>query len=68
MLGFLKKLFGSADVNKDGRVDAKDAKVAADAVAAKVEVAAAKIKKQAKSGAAKVKMARARKAKSTPAA
>jgi hypothetical protein len=33
MLGFLKKLFGSADVNKDGRVDAKDAKVAAEAVA-----------------------------------
>lgn len=64
MFGFLKKLFGQADVNKDGRVDAKDARVAAEAVAAKVEVAAAKIKKEA--GAAKVKIARARKPKSTP--
>jgi len=63
MLGFLKKLFGSADVNKDGRVDAKDAKVAAEAVAAKVEVATAKIKKQATAGAAKVKIARAKKPK-----
>ena len=66
MLGFLKKLFGFADVNKDGRVDAKDAKVAAEAVAAKVEVAATKIKKQATAGAAKVKISRARKPKATP--
>ena len=65
MFAFLKKLFGAADVNRDGRVDSKDAKVAAEAVAAKVEVAAAKIKKQATAGAAKVKMARARKPKAT---
>lgn len=62
MLGFLKKLFGQADVNKDGRVDVKDAKIAAEAVAAKVEVAAGKIKSQAKNSAAKVKIARAKKA------
>lgn len=63
MFAFLKKLFGGADVNKDGRVDAKDVKVAAAAVAAKAEVAAAKIKKEAKAGAAKVKIARAKRAK-----
>ena len=40
MLAFLKKLFGKADANKDGRVDAKDAKVVAEKVGAKVEAAA----------------------------
>lgn len=66
MLGFIKKLFGRADVNKDGRVDSKDARVAAEAVTAKVEVAAAKIKTQARAGAGKVKIARAKKTKTTP--
>lgn len=66
MLGFLKKLFGRADVNQDGRVDSKDAKVAAEAVAAKVERAASNIKKQATAGVAKAKIARARKPKATP--
>lgn len=51
------------DVNKDGQTDAKDAIVVAEAVAAKVEAATTKIKKQAKAGAAKVKIARAKKAK-----
>jgi len=32
MFAFFKKLFARADVNKDGRVDAKDAKVAVEAV------------------------------------
>lgn len=63
MFAFIKKLFSRVDTNKDGRVDSKDIKVAADAVAAKVEVAAAKIKKQAKAGAGKVKIARAKRAK-----
>lgn len=63
MFGFLKRLFGKADVNKDGRVDSKDAKVVAEAVTAKAEVAAAKVKKQAAAGAAKVKIARAKRAK-----
>jgi len=62
MFGFLKKLFGAADTNQDGRVDAKDVKAAAEAVAAKVEVAAAKIKKEAKAGAGKVKIARTKRA------
>ena len=66
MFEFLKKLFGAADANRDGRVDSKDIKVAAEAVAAKVEVAAAKIKKQATAGTAKAKIARARKTKPTP--
>lgn len=66
MFGFLKKLFGRADVNKDGKVDTQDVKVVAEAVAAKVETAAAQIKKQARSGAAKTKIARARKTKATP--
>lgn len=63
MLGFLKKLFGMADVNQDGKVDAKDAKVVVDGVKAKVEVAATKVKDTAKSSAAKAKIARARKTK-----
>ena len=63
MFAFLKKLFGKADANKDGRVDAKDAKIVAEKVGAKVEAAATKIKAEAKAGAAKVKIARARKTK-----
>jgi hypothetical protein len=35
MFAFLKKLFSRADVNKDGKVDAKDAKVAVEGVKAK---------------------------------
>ena len=66
MFAFLKKLFGTADANQDGKVNSKDVKVAAEAVAAKVEVAAAKIKKEAKAGAAKVKIARAKKSKPAP--
>ena len=64
MFAFLKKLFGRADVNQDGKVDAKDAKVVAEKVGAKVEAAATKIKAEAKAGAAKVKIARAKKSKS----
>ena len=63
MFAFLKKLFGKADANKDGRVDAKDAKIVAEKVGAKVEAAAGKIKAEAKAGAAKVKIARTRKPK-----
>lgn len=48
MFAFLKKLFGSADVNKDGRVDAADAKVVAETVKAEVKEAAAKVKTAAK--------------------
>lgn len=48
MLDFFKKLFGLADANKDGKVDAKDAKVVAAKVEAKVEAAAAKAKTESK--------------------
>jgi hypothetical protein len=46
MFGWLKKLFGIADVNKDGKVDAADAKAAVVKVeeAVKVEVAAVEAK------------------------
>ena len=66
MLNFFKKLFGLADANKDGRVDAADAKVVAEKVGAKVEAASAKIKTEAAKTVAKTKIARARKSKSTP--
>jgi len=48
MFAFLKKLFGAADVNKDGRVDAADAKVAVETVKAEVKEAAVKVKTAAK--------------------
>ena len=63
MFGFLKRLFGQADLNKDGQVDAKDVKIAVESVAAKAETAVTKVKKQAKTGAGKAKIARARKPK-----
>jgi hypothetical protein len=44
MFAFFKKLFSRADVNKDGRVDAKDAKVAVEAVKATVKKAAVQAK------------------------
>lgn len=59
MIGFLKKLFGFADVNKDGKVNATDAKI----VAQNVETAAAKVKAKAKNSVTKAKIARARKSK-----
>lgn len=55
MLNFFKKLFGRADVNKDGKVDAKDVKIVAEKVEAKVEAAAVKIQSEAKEAAAKAK-------------
>lgn len=63
MFAFLKKLFGMADANKDGRVDAKDVKIAVESVAATIASTGGKVKKQAKSGVAKAKISRARKAK-----
>lgn len=61
MFAFLKKLFGKADVNQDGRVDRKDVKIAADAVVATAKTTAAKAK-----GAARNKIARAKKAAAKP--
>ena len=42
MFAFFKKLFGKADVNKDGKVDVQDAKVAVAAVKAKAKTTARK--------------------------
>lgn len=44
MLAFIKKLFGKADLNKDGKVDGADAKVAAEVVKTEVKNTAAKAK------------------------
>lgn len=57
MLAFLKKLFGKADINKDGKVDAKDAKAAAATVSVAAKATGAKVKT-----AAGAKIAKARKA------
>ena len=38
MIAFFKKLFGFADVNKDGKVDAADAKVAVEAAKEEVKI------------------------------
>ncbi len=58
MLAFLKKLFARADVNKDGKVDVKDAKVAVTAVKATAKTAAARVKTTAQKAAVKAKTAR----------
>lgn len=44
MFGFIKKLFGKADLNQDGKVDTADAKVAAEAVKTEVKKTTAKAK------------------------
>ena len=67
MLNFFKKLFGFADVNKDGRVDSKDAKVVAQKAEAKVGAAAAKAKEVVKKTTAKAKTTRTKKAAAKPA-
>jgi hypothetical protein len=55
MFGFIKKLFGSADVNKDGKVDAADAKVVVETVKTEVKEAAVEVKAEVKKAAAKTK-------------
>lgn len=44
MFEFIKKLFGKADLNQDGKVDATDAKVAAEVVKAEVKKTATRAK------------------------
>jgi hypothetical protein len=57
MFGFIKKLFGAADVNKDGKVDATDAKVVVEEVKAEVKQAAVEVKAAANKTTAKAKTA-----------
>lgn len=57
MFGFIKNLFGKADLNKDGKVDATDAKVAAAAVKTEVKKTAAKAKTAVKKASSKTKKA-----------
>ena len=55
MFGFIKKLFGFADVNKDGKVDVADAKVAVETVKAEVKETAVEVKAEVKKAATKTK-------------
>ena len=48
MFAFFKKLFGKADVNKDGRVDVQDVKVVAKEVKTEVKAAVKKASTKAK--------------------
>ena len=61
MFAFFKKLFGKADVNRDGRVDGQDAKATVQAVRAEAKVAGAKTKSAVKKAAVRAKAARNKK-------
>lgn len=63
MLAFLKKLFARADVNKDGKVDAKDAKVAVEGVKAKTNQVKTNARVAIKKAAVKAKAVRKPRAK-----
>lgn len=63
MFAFFKKLFGKADVNKDGQVDVQDAKIVATEVKAEVKKAAKEVKAAVKKATAKPKAPKAKKAK-----
>jgi len=65
MFAFFKKLFGKADVNKDGTVDRKDARVVVEAVKAGASAGAAKAKREVKKAAATPRKPAAKKPKST---
>jgi hypothetical protein len=64
MFAFFKKLFAQADVNKDGRVDAKDAAVAVEAVKATAKTTAVRAKATVKKAAVRAKTARTSKSAS----
>ena len=64
MFAFFKKLFARADVNKDGRVDAKDAAVAVEAVKATAKSTAVRAKATVKKAAVRAKTARTSKSAS----
>lgn len=58
MFNFIKRFFGVADVNKDGKIDSADAKVVVQAVEAGAKTGAAKVRSQVKKAAVKAKTAR----------
>jgi hypothetical protein len=58
MFAFFKKLFARADVNKDGKVDAQDAKVVVESVKTQAKTAATKVRAATKKPAVKAKTAR----------
>ena len=64
MFAFFKKLFARADVNKDGKVDAKDAAVAVEAVKATAKSTAVRAKATVKKAAVRAKTARTSKSAS----
>ena len=61
MFAFFKKLFGRADVNRDGKVDAVDAKVMVEAVKAGAKAGVVRAKNTAKKSAVKAKTNRNKK-------
>jgi hypothetical protein len=63
MLEFFKKLFGRADINKDGKVDAADAKVLVEVIKEEVKVVAENAKTAAKKVVSKAKSATKSKSK-----
>jgi hypothetical protein len=64
MFAFFKKLFARADVNKDGQVDARDAKVAVETVKATAKTTAVRAKATVKKAAVRAKTARTSKSAS----
>jgi hypothetical protein len=64
MFAFFKKLFARADVNKDGRVDAKDAAVAVEAVKATAKTTTVRARTTVKKAAVRTKTARTSKSAS----
>ena len=64
MLAFFRKLFSRADVNKDGRVDSKDAAVAVEAVKATAKTTAVRAKTTVKKAVGRAKTARTTKSAS----
>jgi hypothetical protein len=66
MLEFFKKLFGRADINKDGKVDAADAKVVVEVVTEEVKVVAEKAKTAVKKVVSNAKSAKKTASKKEP--
>jgi hypothetical protein len=57
MFGFIKKIFGSADVNKDSRVEVAEVAVVIETVKTEAKEAAVEVKAEVKKAAPKTKQA-----------